>query len=531
MEQQDRVKAYGYIRVSTEEQVDGMSLSNQERAIREYAVRHNLEIVDIFHDDGYSAKTANRPALQMMLKDLTQRDCTVKAVVVYNTSRISRDLESFTRDISYYLSAQGVRLHSSSENIDDTPEGKLMKNITLSIHQYDNDIKSRTVKDNMRMVSLEGWWVGSIPTGYVKVKVPIGEKSNDGKVKTRLTLAPDTTNDMGNKIRLILERFSKGDLAQSELAQFAFELGVTGRSGDVLHPQSINNFIKNAVYAGYNKNEMTDNELVKAKHEGLISLDTYLRNQAILAGRKPSEIDSKPRFTAEYPLKHSLLCVNCHKPLTGSAPTTGAGGRSPRYHCTRCTGFGSISIEEAHDLFEAMLKDVTPTDGMMRLFSVVTRRIANERLVDLNKNLADLRAQVSKIDEDINKALQAFLDGQISKEEKEDYQQSLRLKRVDLDMQINALEDAQRLNESTIDYVCNFANLPAKMWLDAEPAIKVEFQKMITTDGIEFDIKARKFGTSGLSPLYRLKSTQKDAEAPSDSIMVIPRRIELRLPG
>ena len=298
-----------------------------------------------------------------------------------------------------------------------------------------------------------------------------------------------------------------------------------------MHPQSINNFIKNAVYAGYNKNEMTDNELVKAKHEGLISLDTYLRNQAILAGRKPSEIDYKPRFTAEYPLKHSLLCVNCHKPLTGSAPTTGAGGRSPRYHCTRCTGFGSISIEEAHDLFEAMLKDVTPTDGMMRLFSVVTLRIANERLVDLNKNLADLRAQVSKIDEDINKALQAFLDGQISKEEKEDYQQSLRLKRINLDMQINALEDAQRLNESTIDYVCNFANLPAKMWLDAEPAIKVEFQKMITTDGIEFDIKARKFGTSGLSPLYRLKSTQKDAEAPSDSIMVIPPGIEPGLPG
>lgn len=37
--------AYGYTRVSTEEQVDGASLENQRRLIQKYADDHDIEIV------------------------------------------------------------------------------------------------------------------------------------------------------------------------------------------------------------------------------------------------------------------------------------------------------------------------------------------------------------------------------------------------------------------------------------------------------------------------------------------------------
>ena len=45
MTERSKTKVYGYKRVSTEEQVDGMSLYNQELAIHTYAERNNLEIV------------------------------------------------------------------------------------------------------------------------------------------------------------------------------------------------------------------------------------------------------------------------------------------------------------------------------------------------------------------------------------------------------------------------------------------------------------------------------------------------------
>jgi len=63
-------------------------------------------------------------------------------------------------------------------------------------------------------------------------------------------------------------------------------------------------------------------------------------------------------------------------------------------------------------------------------------------------------------------------------------------------------------------------NAPAKMWLDADPETKVEFQKMVTENGIVFDLKKEKFGTDGLSMFYRLKDKQKDSEESLDSYMV-----------
>ena len=523
------VKVYGYRRVSTEEQVDGMSMQNQENAIYAYAKAHNLEVVHIFHDDGYSARNAKRPDLQEMLAKLTAKDNEVRGVVVYNLSRMSRNMDSFYRDIGYHLASHGVRLYSTVENIDDTPEGRLMRNVSLAMYQYDTDTKSKTVTDNMKLVALEGWWQGSIPYGFLREKIPIGEKNREGKVKTRLTLLPDNASGNAGKIRQVLERFSKGDITQSELSQYAESIGLKSSTGGTFAPQSINNLLTNITYAGFICNKMTDLVPVKARHEGLISLDVYERNQAILQGRKPSE--SVPRFTMEYPLKHALLCSSCNKPLTGSAPTSGGGKSSPRYHCSRCRGTGSKAVDRIDTLFEAFLNDITPTDSMINLFRVIVRRTATQKLKDVNTELNTLREEMSRLDTDVQKALQAFLDGDISKEEKESYQSDLRLKRIDIEGQIDKMEDAQRLNEATITYVCNFMNAPARMWKDADPQTKVEFQKMVTENGITVDLKNEKFGTDGLSMFYRLKDKQKDSEESLDSYMVTPRGIEPLLPG
>lgn len=152
--------------------------------------------------------------------------------------------------------------------------------------------------------------------------------------------------------------------------------------------------------------------------------------------------------------------------------------------------------------------------------TLAVRRTASKKLADVNSQLTSLRAKISKIDGDIQKALQAFIDGEIDKEEKEQFQSALRLKRIDAEGQIDKLEGTQRLNEATIDYVCNFIDAPARMWLDSDPLTKIEFQKMVSESGIVFDIKKETFGTIGLTPFYRLKDTQKASNEASESIMV-----------
>lgn len=87
-------RVVGYIRVSTQGQVkDGYSLAYQEEEIQSFCARHNLELLDIYKDEGVSGAAIDetdliigREGLQELLSDLKWRD--VKHVVVLNTSRL-----------------------------------------------------------------------------------------------------------------------------------------------------------------------------------------------------------------------------------------------------------------------------------------------------------------------------------------------------------------------------------------------------------------------------------------------------------
>ena len=60
---------YIYLRVSTDEQAkEGFSIENQKRACIEFAKLHGFHVKQIFIEDGKSARTTDRPALQEMLK-------------------------------------------------------------------------------------------------------------------------------------------------------------------------------------------------------------------------------------------------------------------------------------------------------------------------------------------------------------------------------------------------------------------------------------------------------------------------------
>ena len=56
----EMVGAVIYVRVSTKEQTENVSLPTQLRAREEYCRRQGYEIVERFHEEGESAKTTDR---------------------------------------------------------------------------------------------------------------------------------------------------------------------------------------------------------------------------------------------------------------------------------------------------------------------------------------------------------------------------------------------------------------------------------------------------------------------------------------
>lgn len=49
------MRVVGYVRVSSDEQVEGYSLDAQESAIKRYALEYGMQLVSIYRDEGQSA--------------------------------------------------------------------------------------------------------------------------------------------------------------------------------------------------------------------------------------------------------------------------------------------------------------------------------------------------------------------------------------------------------------------------------------------------------------------------------------------
>lgn len=106
---------------------------------------------------------------------------------------MSRDTQSFSRDIYPILKRNGVQLKSTTESIDDnTPNGKLMRNISISMAQYDNDQKAKVASDNMKIVAQQGWWQTTPPLGFKPAKIATDEINHISRErKTHPSLEPD----------------------------------------------------------------------------------------------------------------------------------------------------------------------------------------------------------------------------------------------------------------------------------------------------------------------------------------------------
>ena len=87
----EMVGAVIYVRVSTKEQTENLSLPTQLRACEEYCRRQGYEILERFHEEGESAKTTDRSQLQNLLTFCRLNKGRVNFVVVFNLTRFARD--------------------------------------------------------------------------------------------------------------------------------------------------------------------------------------------------------------------------------------------------------------------------------------------------------------------------------------------------------------------------------------------------------------------------------------------------------
>src|SRR6266542_3501294 len=159
------VGAVIYVRVSTKEQTENLSLPTQLRACEE-CCRQGYEVLERFHEEGESAKSTDRSQLQNLLTYCRLNKGRVHFVVVFNLTRFARDkYDHFA--LRSHLQSLGISLRSATEPIDDTSTGKLMEGVLAAVAQFDNDVRSDRTRAGMRAALELGRWTFPAPIGYL----------------------------------------------------------------------------------------------------------------------------------------------------------------------------------------------------------------------------------------------------------------------------------------------------------------------------------------------------------------------------
>ena len=438
------MRAVGYIRVSTEQQVEKKnSLEAQKDNIREYCEKKNWKLVDIYTDGGLSGGTSDRPAYQQMLEDL--KNDKFDAVIVTKIDRLSRNI----RDFVFFLDL--IEKHNKSfisitQNFDtSTPMGRLTLNILASFAQFEREILAERVKEVMMKKALKGkqWLGGAAPLGYTleNKKLIINEEEAE----------------------LIKDIFKTYIVTQSpnQTAAILNSRGYKHRGGKPLISSTVRRIIENRVYIGdfvWGKKKKVNGTTTRRPEKDwiivpnvfppIIDKDTFYRANKILNSNKERKIKKSVTL-----LSGIIYCSHCKSKMykgTGRIyiPKGKEAVKKDSYRYYKCSGT-RLKICSAPAVKEETLDNI--------VIEAIDRLIADKKIIENminsmiktsknDKNIEKLKRKRKTIEEKMSKLLDLYLDNKIKKEIYTEKNQDLLEQFNFLNSEIIALENTQIVN-------------------------------------------------------------------------------------
>lgn len=148
----------GYARVSTRGQArDGNSLEYQEEQLRSAGAEK-------IYIDTYTGKVADRPELDKLKKKLQSGD----TLVVTKLDRVARSVAAGSELIDE-LNNRGVKVNILNMGIiDDTPTGKLLRNVMLSFAEFERDLIVQRTQEGKEIAKRKPGYREGRPRKYSK---------------------------------------------------------------------------------------------------------------------------------------------------------------------------------------------------------------------------------------------------------------------------------------------------------------------------------------------------------------------------
>ncbi|MGA8808970.1 MAG: recombinase family protein [Thermoanaerobaculia bacterium] len=321
---------FGYLRVSTPKQGEGVSLLTQREEIARFAAKRGLVIIGWF-DEKESAAKRGRPVFDEVLKRL--RKGAADGLIVHKVDRSARNLKDWA-DLGELIDS-GIPVYFAGEGIDmSSRSGRLAADIQAVVAaDYIRNLREEAKRGIQKRLE-QGFYPNYAPVGYLD--------RGAGKPK-------EMDPERGPLVRLAFEWYATGHYSLRRLSGFLFDLGLRNRADGRVTTGGLSHLLRNPFYMGY-IHLKSRAKLYPGVHEPIVTKELFFKVQERLKSRV------WPR-----PLKHRFKysrmfkCASCGRSLVGSER------KGHVYY--RCATVTCPTTCLRQELLDAAVQEADLTDG------------------------------------------------------------------------------------------------------------------------------------------------------------------------
>jgi len=508
------MKGIIYIRVSSDTQILGTSLDDQDARCRKYCSENGIEVLRVFREEGASAKTTDRKMLVDALEFCRKNKGKVDVFVVWKVDRFARNAEDHFA-VRKILLDYGVSLRSVTEPIGQDPSEKLFETMLAGFAEFDNAIRKQRCLNGMLARLRQGIYPWKPPVGYK----PLGAKKR-GEKKTE----PDPIDE---KIFPILQKglkaYSKGEFtSQVEFGKALDQWGLTKIRGKKTTGQFVDRIIGKYLkfYAGILMDPETGEE-IQGLHKPMLTREEIYKVQLVRFGKTSSNF-KRNKFNPIFPLRRTVMCTSCSKSLTGSI-SRGNGGQYPYYHCSykQCSMYGKcISKEKLEKEFIQYLEQITPKEKWFVIFKETVLNVWTEKGKSFELDGEGYEKQLATLLEKKRRIHDLLEDGTYDREDGKERLAEVENQIMATKVSLSEAHIEQFDIETALTYATNFIKNLGRLWFDLPSQLRPRFQKLVFPEGLPYSYVSG-YGTARLGLIFKLNQAFEERETGRKSHLVV----------
>ena len=517
----EKERAIALCRVSSDEQLQNNSLARQNESVMRMAKKLGVSIPLGYVWSGSISSKRGKNVERKDLKEILstcKKDKKVKYIIVDEPDRFMRSInEAFYWETVFQTVGVKVLYTDESLNTDDL-SSKLLRFTKYLQAEGSNEERARKTKAGHEKAIRDGRYTFVPPLGYRR-----------GKIRG----VPEIDPVVGPLLKTQLIKIANGLVSPTvALQDYNHSVKLAGLNKAPLKMDKWRQICTNPFYCGILEvHKIVDASNPNGLHEKLITKTQHEKILEVFNGKPKSQ--KGPNFAGNplYPFNQMITHVDC--PCTKSKYNTFVGvtvknSRGKEYEKYRCRGcYMYISREEMRDRIRDIVSSVELTKSGDKALKEALNVVFEAEEGDIAAREAQLKSQRANAKKEADGLMDAFANAkEASMREHLEKKHAEIISRINAyDKEINELGEFEALeNLSFCKFALDFVGDLVHNVLALPPEEMQVCKQLLFPDGFFVD-KNENVYTRNISPIYRLKTTKKGSNEPSDSLMVRAKRL------